>query len=64
MNNYNLDDYQAIIVAVGHEKYRNLEISMKRKKYSILNLFYRSMGDRRFSPSRSKYKGITREDIF
>ena len=31
IENYNLDDYQAIIVAVGHEKYRNLEISNENK---------------------------------
>ncbi len=27
IDNYNVEDYQAIIVAVGHEKYKNLEIS-------------------------------------
>ena len=31
IEDYNLDDYQAIIVAVGHEKYRNLEISNENK---------------------------------
>ena len=31
IENYNLDDYQAIIVAVGHEKYRGLEISNENK---------------------------------
>lgn len=29
--NYNFDDYQAIIVAVGHDKYKNLEISNEDK---------------------------------
>ena len=31
IEDYNLDDYQAIIVAVGHEKYRGLEISNENK---------------------------------
>ncbi len=31
IENYNLDDYQAIIVAVGHEKFRGLEISNENK---------------------------------
>ena len=31
IENYNLDDYQAIIVAVGHERYRGLEISNENK---------------------------------
>lgn len=31
LQNYNLDDYQAVIVAVGHENYKNLEISNENK---------------------------------
>ncbi len=31
IENYNLDDYKAVIVAVAHEKYKKLEISNKDK---------------------------------
>jgi UDP-N-acetyl-D-galactosamine dehydrogenase len=30
VDNYNIEDYQAVIVAVGHEKYKNLEISNEK----------------------------------
>ena len=31
IQDYNLDEYEAVIVAVGHEKYKDLEISNKNK---------------------------------
>ena len=31
IEDYNLDEYQAVIVAVGHNKYKDLEISNKNK---------------------------------
>jgi UDP-N-acetyl-D-glucosamine/UDP-N-acetyl-D-galactosamine dehydrogenase len=31
IENYNFDDYQAVILAVGHNEYKNLEISNDNK---------------------------------